>query len=301
MLNITTIGEVLLDLCPTGARLGGAPACAAWYCVELGACSTLLSAVGQDEHGSHIQKELRTRHLSLEHVSVLPDFPTGEARVHYDENGKASYRFLEDVAWDHLRWGPAVASLAQGTDGVIYGTLAQRSEESRKTIYEFLDRTSPDTLRLFDLHLRYPYYSSEVLEQSFSRATVAKFSRSEFPVVSRWMGMEGAGAEQVTRALLGRYPSLRLVAFTRGEEGSLLVEREKIYECGGFYADQFVNTSGSGEAFSAVLCVGLLNGADLQAVNEEANRAACCVCCEPDTLAPLSDEVLDNLQKARII
>ncbi len=301
MLQIAALGEVLLDLLPTGARLGGAPAAAAWYCGEMGATGRLVSAVGEDKHGRRVLRELQERHLSDDYVAKCAELPTGEARVHYDENGKSSYHFLEDVAWDHLQFHAGLESLAGTSDGVIFGTLAQRSEESRRTIYKFLDTVSPQALKLFDLHLRYPYYSSEILEQSFLRATGAKMSQTEIGVVSHWLGMDGAGAETVARKLLERYSALRFVAVTRGEEGSLLLDRRKVYECGGFYADQFVNGSGSGEAFAAVLCLGVLNGADLQAVNEEANRAACCVCCEPDILAPLSDEVLDSLQKARII
>ena len=301
MWQIASIGEVLLDLLPTGARLGGAPAAAAWYCAETGAQGWLLSAVGEDKHGRRVLRDLQERRLPADYVVKNPAQPTGEVRVHYDANGKAIYHFLEDVAWDHLQMTPSWAELAGKVNAVIFGTVAQRAEESRKTIYEFLDAAAPDALRLFDLHLRYPYYSSEILEQSFRRASAAKMSRSELPVVARWLGMDGADGESVAKVLMERYPALRCIALTRGEDGSLLFTRGKIYECGGFYADQFVNGSGSGEAFSVVLCLGILNGADLQAVNEEANRAACCVCCEPDTLAPLSDEVLDNLQKARII
>lgn len=301
MLQIAAIGEILLDLLPTGARLSGAPAAAAWYCCEMGAQGYLVSAVGDDKHGHRILRDLQERHLSTDYLPCREGLSTGEARIHYDENGKSSYHFLEDVAWDHLQMDGVASALAAKADGVIYDTLAQRGEQSRQTIYDFLDHTAERAVRLLDVHLQYPYYSSEILHQSFRRATAARISLSDLSAVSRWLGMDGAGSEGVAKALLDRYPSLRCVALTRGEDGSLLFERQRVYECGGFYADQFVNSSGSGAAFCAVLCMGLANGADLQAINEEANRAACCVCCDGQTLAPLSDEVLDSLQKARII
>ncbi len=301
MWQIVALGEVLLDLLPMGVRLGGAPAAAAWYCGEMGAQGWLVSAVGADKHGLRVQRELQQRHLAVEYVRRCIGMSTGEARVHYDENGRACYHFLEDVAWDHLYMDEELSRLAAKADGVIFGTLAQRGAQSRQVIYEFFERMPSNAVRLLDLHLRYPYYSSEVLDESFRHATAAKITLSELPVVARWLGISGANAEYVAKTLLERYESLRCLALTRADEGSLLFERGRIYECGGFYADQFANSSGCGEAFCAVLCLGLLNGVDLQTVNEEANRAACCVCCEPDTLAPLSDEVLDCLQKARII
>lgn len=301
MPQVAAIGEVLLDLIPTGARLGGTPASLAWYFAEMGARGWLVSAVGQDKHGLRVLRELERKGLSPEFVFVKEDAATGEARVHFDENGKASYHFLDDVAWDGLQMTPPLLALASRLDGVVFTTLAQRGEKSRRAIYEFLDHTAPDAVRLFDLHLRAPYYSDEVFEQSFRRATAAKMSASELPALARWLGKEGASAENACRALLEKYPNLKLAALTRGDEGSLIFDRDGVHECGGFYADRVANTSGSGDVFAAVLCMGLLNGADMDAVNEEANRAACCVCAEPEALVPLSDEVLDGLQKAHII
>ena len=112
MWQIASIGEVLLDLLPTGARLGGAPAAVAWYCAETGAQGWLLSAVGEDKHGRRVLRDLQERRLPADYVVKNPAQPTGEVRVHYDANGKAIYHFLEDVAWDHLQMTPSWAELA---------------------------------------------------------------------------------------------------------------------------------------------------------------------------------------------
>ena len=301
MLHIAAIGEIFLDLLPTGVRLGGAPAGVAWYCAEMGAQGLVVSAIGNDQHGWRVQRELQERHLPADYVAQLDEQSTGEARIHYDENGKSSYHFLDDVAWDHIPYGAILEGLAAGIDAVVYTTMSQRAEESRQTVYSFLDKTAAHTLRFLDLHLFAPYYNDEILDQSFRRASVAKIRQSELPVIAQWLNISGASAEETARMLLGRYTGLRFVACTRGENGSILFDRVRAYECGGFYADQFMNSYGCSEAFSAVLCLGILNGADPSLINEEANRAACCVCSEPGALVPFSDEVLDNLQKARII
>ncbi len=301
MLQIASVGEIFLDLLPNGVRLGGTPVGTAWYCAEMGAQAWLVSAVGDDQHGWRVQRELKERHLSERYVPLSEKYATGEARVHYDANGKSSYHFLEDVAWDHIAQTPELLALASQTNAVIYSTLGQRSEQSRQTIYAFLDKQPAHSLRLLNLHLRVPYYNAEVLEQSFRRATVVKINQYEMQAVADFLGQSFSCAEEMARALLSRYADLRFVAYTRGENGSLLFDRIHTYECGGFYADQFINPLGCGEAFCAVLCLGLLNGADPAKINEEANRAACCVCSEPDMLATFSDEVLDSLQKAHII
>ncbi len=301
MWQIAAIGEVWLNLLPTGVRLGGLPAAAAWYCNEMGAKGILVSAVGKDKHGWRVQRELQQRGVSSEFVALLEGQFTGEVRIHYNENGSPSYHILEDCAWDHLAMTAPLAQVAGQVDGVIFDTLSQRSPDSRRAVYEFLDKTDSHAVRVLALHLRAPYYTEEILEQSFRRATIAKITHSELPFLAKWLNIPGAGAEETAHTLLGKYEGLRFVACTRGENGSLLVDRTHIYDCGGFYADQFVNSYGCAGAFSAVLCLGALNGADLALLNEEANRAACCVCEDAACLVPFSDEVLDNLQKARII
>ncbi len=301
MTKIAVLGEVLLDLMTTGVRLGGAPAAEAWYCAQMGAQSYLVSAFGKGEHGQRMQRELKDKHFALNYIMQMENAFTGEAHVHFDETGRLSYRFTEDVAWDHLSMTSALEDLAHCVNGVIFGTLAQRAEETRQTIYSFLDKTSPQTVRLLDLHLKKPYYNTEILDQSFARATAAKINQREIPIVARWLGKEDMGVEETVKHLFAKYPSLCCLAVTRGEDGSLLFDRQHVYECGGFYADQGPNPSGCAEVFCAVLCLGLINGVDLQTINEEANRAACCVCNEPDLMTVLSDEVMDTLQKANII
>ena len=49
--QIVAAGELLWDLLPSGARLGGAPANFAVFCARLGNRTVLVSSVGNDEYG----------------------------------------------------------------------------------------------------------------------------------------------------------------------------------------------------------------------------------------------------------
>ena len=60
----------------------------------------------------------------------------------------------------------ALEELAGRADAVCFGSLAQRSERSRKTIRRFLGSMRPDATRVFDINLRQSYYSAEVLAES---------------------------------------------------------------------------------------------------------------------------------------
>src|SRR4051812_45968584 len=56
--NVIGIGEVLWDLLPSGAQLGGAPANFAWHAHALGAKAQIISRVGEDQLGDEIRERL---------------------------------------------------------------------------------------------------------------------------------------------------------------------------------------------------------------------------------------------------
>ena len=79
--------------------------------------------------------------------------------------------------------------------------------------------------------------------------------------------------------ILARFPSLKLIALTRGGQGSVLfgTNGEKS-EHPGYPAEPFVDAIGAGDAFTAALAMGLLRGHSLGRINEDANRLAAFVC-----------------------
>ena len=81
-----------------------------------------------------------------------------------------------------------------------------------------------------------------------------------------------AGAEK----LLAEFPTLCMVAVTRGGEGSLLASREGVHEHPGVRT-KVADTIGAGDAFTAAMTHYLLRGAGLDAtglatLNEAGNR-----------------------------
>ena len=127
---------------------------------------------------------LRNFPIDLGYVQVDPQHPTGAVTVELNE-GQASYRFAEPVAWDFLDFTPEWQQLAARADAVCFGSLAQRSAISRQAIQSFLGATSSKCVRIFDVNLREHYFSAEVLQESIELATILKMNDSEVPVVMR--------------------------------------------------------------------------------------------------------------------
>jgi fructokinase len=287
---VAGIGELLWDLLPGGKELGGAPANFAWHARALGMTGVVVSCVGDDDEGRQIIDRLDHLDLRRDFVSVDRSHPTGRSTVSLDGAGVPSFHVHEDVAWDFIPHTPGLDRLAGEVDAVNFGTLGQRRPLSRDTTQSFLSRTRPDAVRLFDLNLRAPHYTNEVIEKSLALATVLKLNDQEFATLSRMFGWRGDPGERLRR--LADSFELGLIALTRGELGSILYAggRESVHA--GFRV-QVVDTVGAGDAFAAAVVVGLLRGRDIDAINEHANRVAAFVCSKRGATPELPDELVD--------
>ncbi|MCA9040766.1 MAG: carbohydrate kinase [Planctomycetaceae bacterium] len=286
--KIVGLGEILWDVFPDGARLGGAPSNFACHCNQLGGDAFPVSCVGNDELGQQTRTELEQRGVSTEFVQTNATYPTGRVQVTLDENGKPSYEIIEDVAWDHLSFTSEWKTLARSLDAACFGSLAQRSSESRETIRHFLHEMPEQSLKIFDVNLRKPFYSKEIVEESLKLATILKLSDEELPVLAEYFNLSGSVTEQLS-ALRNTF-RLKLIAYTRGSEGSILSSADEINETSGFKVTA-VDSVGAGDSFTAALCTGLLKGRSLAEVNTFANQVAAFVCSQQGACPTLPEEI----------
>jgi fructokinase len=285
--EVVGIGELLWDLLPGSRRMGGAPANFAFHTNIQGIAATVVSAVGDDAPGREIIARMAALNLDPRYLSVPCGYPTGSVHVRVDANGVPEYVIEEDVAWDHIAWTGDLATLAKSVRAVCFGTLGQRSSESRSTIRRFLDSTQPTCLRVCDINLRQSYFDADILRDSLCQANVLKLNHEELPVVARSLGIEGA-PEAMLSTLRASF-HLDLVALTLGGEGSALLTAERVSHHPG-YPVEVVDTVGAGDAFTAALVVGLLRGHDLDTIHADANRAAARVCAHAGAIPGVESE-----------
>lgn len=271
---VVGIGEMLWDVFPESKKLGGAPLNFSHHCAQLGASAHPVSAVGTDADGAEIRQILASKNLPDAHVQTDTAHPTGRVNVTL-QNGKPTYEILTEVAWDNIHFDQSLRDLASRADAVCFGSLAQRSPVSRATIQAFLEAMRPEALRIFDVNLRQNFYSKEILEASLRHATVFKLSDEELPTLARFFDLTGQVPDQLQA--LRRMFDLRLVAFTRGGEGSLLVAAGETSDHPGI-PTKVVDTVGAGDSFTAALCMGLLQNHPLDQINQRACEVAAFVC-----------------------
>lgn len=293
---ILGMGELLWDLLPEGARLGGAPANFAVTAGRLGNSAVVLSRIGQDELGRKAVEELRRLPIGANLLQVDEKHETGRVTVAF-QDGQPQYTIHQPAAWDFLELSDPWLDMAAKANALCFGSLAQRSEASRQTIQSLVEQSQLTCLRVFDVNLRPPFVSAEVMQQSLELATVLKMNDAELPRILGLLGMpieESSALKTGAERLLQEFSSLRLVAVTRGGQGSLLVTRTESHEHMGI-AVKVADTIGAGDAFTAAMTDALLRGASLAQVNEAGNRWGAWVASQAGGMPELTDGVRREL------
>jgi fructokinase len=293
--RIIGLGEVLWDLLPAGKQLGGAPANFAYHAHALGAEALVVSRVGQDALGHEILERLRHLGLRTDGIATDPAAPTGTVSVSLGQGGQPTYTIHENVAWDFLAAPDAVLHEAAQVDALCFGSLAQRNECSRASIRKLVAAAPRTALRIFDINLRQHFYNREVVEASLHLANVLKINDQELPVVAAMLSLAGT-VEQQLRDLCRRF-DLRLIALTRGAQGSLLYSEGRAWDCPASPAP-VVDTVGAGDSFTAALALGVLAGWDLELVNRRANELAAYVCSQAGATPPLPEALRQTFTSA---
>ena len=255
---VVGIGEALWDMLPGGKKLGGAPANFAYHVSAMGLNSCAVSAVGNDSLGDEIVAQFRDRGLNT-HIARV-DFPTGTVKVEIDANGIPNYDICCDVAWDNIPFTEDLEELAARTRAVCFGSLAQRSEVSRRTITNFIDSIPNEEgiLKVFDINLRKDFFTPEILTDSIRRCNVLKINDEELVAISRMFGYPGIDLQNKCWLLLGKY-NLKMLILTCGVNGSYVftpgcvsfVETPKV---------EVADTVGAGDSFCAGFMYGIMNG-----------------------------------------
>jgi fructokinase len=297
---VVGLGELLWDLLPEGARLGGAPANFAVMAGRLGDRAVVASRVGADALGDQAVDALEALPAESGFMQCDTEYATGTVTVAFRE-GEPEYTIHEPAAWDRLTLTPEWRELAHAADAVCFGTLAQRAEASQGTIRAFLEETRRECVRVFDVNLRVPFWSGEVLRDSLGRATILKLNAGELRHV-----LMGAGADphpteaedddallRGAQRLLEQY-SVEMVCITMGARGSLLVTRKGHDRHAGLET-RVQDTVGAGDAFTAALTHYYLEGAPLAVLNEAGNRWGAWVASQAGGMPAMKAETLERV------
>lgn len=264
---VVGIGEALWDVLPSEKKLGGAPANFAYHAGRLGYDAIAISAIGQDALGDELLEKLNQK--KLEYLMPRVDYPTGTVQVTVDEKGIPSYEIKQHVAWDHIPFTPEMEAVARECRAVCFGSLAQRSQESRATIARFLDTVSEDCLKVFDINLRQQFYTRDIIEESLHRCNILKINDEELDIIGPMLCKD-------KQQLIRDYQLLMLV-LTCGTEGSYIFTPDEESFLPTPKVD-VVDTVGAGDSFTGAFVASLLSGKSIREAHQAAVEVSAFVC-----------------------
>nr|WP_315222116.1 carbohydrate kinase [uncultured Flavobacterium sp.] len=258
-LKAVAYGEVLWDVFANEKKIGGAPLNVALRMKTLGCEVAMISCVGNDEDGKAIINQVKS--LGLETASIIKseEFPTGLVNVTVNERGSASYEISYPSAWDKIVLNDFAKKKALDADVLIYGSLVCRDEVSRESLQQLLQTKA---YKVFDVNLRKPHYSYEMLEQLMHSSDFIKFNDEELLEITKAMKSSFTSLED-NMYFIAERTKVTAMCVTRGKHGALLMWNGQIFENAG-YPVEVADTVGAGDSFLAALITSLLTGKEPQ-------------------------------------
>ena len=258
-------GEVLFDHFPDGTQvLGGAPFNVAWHLQAFGQSPQLISRVGTDPEGAQVRAAMRDWRLSSSGLQTDAVHPTGKVTVTF-QGGEPSYNIVPDCAYDHIE------EVALPECKLLYhGTLAARSATSADTLRQL--RNSAPRSVFVDVNLRSPWWNKALVQELLVGADWVKLNSDELLLLT------GATASsENARAFLHHY-QLQGLLVTQGAKGAeLFLPNDQRLTVAPSPDVKLVDTVGAGDAFTAVLLLGLQNDWPLPVALERAQEFAAAV------------------------
>lgn len=288
--NIVSIGEILWDSMPAGLFPGGAPFNVACHLQRLNRNVTFISRVGDDRLGTEVIRRVKQHGLDTDMIQSDAYRPTGFVEVEINSEGIPRYNIIKPAAWDYIELTSAVQQTFRTASVIVFGTLAQRMQNSQRTIQwiEFADAK-----KVLDLNLRVPHYDKSIVEKSLKIADVLKINEEECITLQQWFNLDHNFKKSMS--ILSRKFDLESVCITRGKNGAMLWHEGEWAEEPGRDVRP-VDAVGAGDAFLAALIDGIMKQSSVNECLEKANRLGAYVVTQNGAIPPYSLEtVLKNV------
>jgi len=300
-LSVWVCGEVLIDILPTGAVVGGGPANTAKALARLGCGVQFIGGISTDAYGQRVCAELTQDGVGLE-LSHASDKPTCTATVSISDSGVASYKFLIDgtATFDFdSSWLPDPEKFKPSA--LYIGTLATIIQPGASQLFGWALQVSEFAPIIFDPNVRSSVLGDRekycaVIEKWAAISSVIKVSDGDLS----WLYPDETPSEIANRWIAG---DCALVVVTRGARGLIGFTQSGYEEVAGV-ATKVVDTVGAGDTVGAIIVEGVikdsvaaLHGVVLSETLHRAAVAAAITCSRIGAQPPRSHELMEALRK----
>lgn len=259
MFDITTVGEILIDLTQTGisdngipiytANPGGAPANVAVAASKLGAKTAFIGKVGNDSFGRFLCDTLKKYNVSTDGVITDKSANTTLAVVSVNENGERSFSFYRKNSADTLLSENEITDLQMSNTHILhFGSVSLTAEPSRTATISAVRRAKNLGATItYDPNYRESLWNSldeavEQMKKPLDLVDILKVSDEELPLISGKTDVEDGA-----KYLCDKY-NIKLVLVTLGAKGAYY----RFKDCAGIVDGVSVtvaDTNGAGDTF----------------------------------------------------
>lgn len=273
---IVCFGEVLWDIYPDDKKLGGAPFNVAAHATQLGTTAYIISKIGNDVLGTAILDQIEHQQVPTDFVHTDNTFGTGVVNVILDKEGKPHYDIKQPSAWDFIHIAEHEKTLVHKAGALVYGSLASRNAQSRKSLFALLGLSK---LNICDLNIRLNFYDEALIESLLQAANILKINDEEAELLIKLFGLDRGS---FYHDLSDRY-SIDTIVQTLGPEGAEAFSKGNLCKAPGEKVD-VVDTVGSGDAFLAAFIHFYLTNNPVQTCLEYACRLGAFVATQPGAI-----------------
>src|SRR5690606_30809755 len=210
--------------------IGGAPLNVASRLQSFNHDVSMISAVGKDELGEKIISYLNENTININSVQILNDYKTGVEKVTLNNQGSATYCIEYPSAWDKIEFTDDSKIIVTNSDALVFGSLITRDKVSRETLYQLIDVAK---YNVFDVNLRPPHYTTEILIHLMGKAHFIKFNDDELYVIAKLMGSKYNCVEQHIK-FISEKTNTKHICVTKGAHGAVLLYDNQLYYNSGF-------------------------------------------------------------------
>ncbi len=252
--QVLCFGEVLWDGFGAEKKAGGAPMNVAMHLLQQQISAQMLTRIGEDDLGDELFAYLESQNFPTQLIQRDAKLPTCLVTVDLDENGQAKYTIPQPVSWDNIQPEKVAIKEAFPFEMIVYGSLACRTPTSLNTLLQLLQKP---VFKVFDVNLRPPHYTLNVIETLAQNADVVKMNDEEILLLSP-QNEQHVSLEEKMKAF-SRHYHVKTVCVTLGGNGCLVLHQNQFYQHPGFKVE-VKDTVGAGDSFLATFIAGLLNG-----------------------------------------
>ena len=291
MIDITAVGEILIDLTQSGvnelgipmfaANPGGAPANLAVAAARLGASTAFIGKVGTDSYGTFLRNTLVENHVDVSGMAVDQRNRTTLAVVAVDKTGERTFSFYRDPSADvNLMAEEISVEQLKNTKFLHFGSVSLTTDPARTaTLYAAETAKKNGAIISYDPNYRASLWCDEAtaVEQMLAPlplVDVLKVSDEELPLLTGTSDLENG-----SRILADK--GIALVLVTLGANGAYYRFQGQTGHVPGMKV-KVGDTNGAGDTFFGATLAQLakfehlddVTVADLEQILAVSNKAA---------------------------